>query len=297
MADEYGVLPQISAVLGSISFLTSFIAQIPQVLETYRDKTVEGLSPIFLLAWLFGDITTLIGALLTHQLAFQIILAVYFLVNDLFICAQYYYYGIIHENKLATPGHESKPTEHSLAQVRSRNSMSSETRSGHSGRSVPHGNWLSALFMFFSRARAAPLVRDASASILELRVQASAVPTTATSIGTALSWAGAMCYVCARVPQLIKNYHRKSTDGLSPFLFVNTLIANITYASSIYTSCEFLSDPDKWQFTLNELPFLIGSVGTIAFDLIYFYQHFVLYADDMRARALDSHPESQPLLD
>ena len=54
----------------------------PQIIETYRDKSVDGLSPYFLLAWLCGDITSLIGAKLTGQLLFQILLAIYFLLND-----------------------------------------------------------------------------------------------------------------------------------------------------------------------------------------------------------------------
>lgn len=143
------IWPSVSAAAGSVSFITSFIAQIPQLIETYKDKTVEGLSPIFLLAWLFGDITSLIGALLTHQLPFQIILALYFMANDMFICGQYYYYGILHQNKLATPGHESKISAERIATISSRGSLN---------RGLKKKSWLASLFVFGNSAHGFPIL-------------------------------------------------------------------------------------------------------------------------------------------
>ncbi|KAL2710218.1 putative vacuolar amino acid transporter YPQ2 [Kluyveromyces marxianus] len=113
--------------------------------------------------------------------------------------------------------------------------------------------------------------------------------------GQVFSWVGAMAYFYARIPQLIKNYRRKSTDGLSPLLFVCTLLANVTYTLSIFTSCSFLTSDDKHEFVMNALPFIVGSAGTIVFDFTYFYQHYVLYADDNIIRRLESD-EYMPLI-
>ncbi|SCU85335.1 LAFA_0D15126g1_1 [Lachancea sp. 'fantastica'] len=275
MSCPQSALARISVVSGYFSFLTSFIAQIPQVLETYVDKTVEGLSPLFLLAWLVGDITSLGGAILTNQLPFQIILAIYFLINDLFICGQYYYYGVLHGNRLATPGHEHMETDERITFVRSR---SSDVRIEPN---LNQRSWLAGLLWFSTGARG---------TALEDKFHfASTNSTAATQAGVVLAWAGALCYVGARIPQLYKNYQRKSTDGLSPFLFINTLLANTTYNVSIFTSCKFLADTNKWEFVMNELPFIVGSAGTVLFDLAYFYQHYVLYADDMHLRRLETH--------
>lgn len=284
------IWPGVSAAAGSVSFITSFIAQIPQLIETYKDKTVEGLSPIFLLAWLFGDITSLIGALLTHQLPFQIILALYFMANDMFICGQYYYYGILHQNKLATPGHESKISAERIATISSRGSLD---------RGLKKKSWLASLFVFGNSAHGFPILMSYMTKASGDNTLPPPAPVPSSSgIGIALSWVGAMCYVCARIPQLIKNYKRKSTDGLSPFLFINTLLTNITYALSIFTSCDYLDCEDKKSFVLNELPFLVGSVGTVFFDLTYFYQHYILYADDVKLRELEAQEadETTPLL-
>lgn len=280
---EQSIWPQLSAASGGVSFLTSFVAQIPQLIETYRDKSVEGLSPVFLLCWLFGDITSLFGALLTHQLPFQIMFAIYYLANDIIICGQYYYYGILHENKLATPGHEAATVEQRLRMVKSRGSNPSILLK-------KNRRWWMFSFLFSrpSLADALPLVATAVSST-------AASSPGSSPVGSVASWAGAMCYFCSRIPQLIKNYRRKSTDGLSPLLFICTLVANITYTFSIFTSCAYLTNADRYSFVINELPFIFGSSGTIIFDLIYFYQHYVLYADDQIIRQLESD-EYTPLV-
>lgn len=298
---DRSVWPDVSVASGGVSFLTSFVAQIPQLIETYRDKSVEGLSAGFLLCWLFGDITSLFGAVMTRQLPFQILLAVYYLTNDVVICGQYYYYGILHKNQLATPGHESATMEERLLLVRSRGSNPSV----HFNMKRRQGwwRWLATLVVGQSGAATAmPLAMPMALVSRAISVSNTATTTTTTpeephtSIpGQVFSWVGAMAYFYARIPQLIKNYRRKSTDGLSPLLFVCTLLANVTYTLSIFTSCSFLTSDDKHEFVMNALPFIVGSAGTIVFDLTYFYQHYVLYADDNIIRRLESD-EYMPLI-
>ncbi|KAF8274926.1 PQ loop repeat-domain-containing protein [Lactarius quietus] len=73
-------------------------AQFPQLLENFRRQSVEGLALPFLANWLLGDMTNLIGCILTHQLPFQTWLATYFCSVDLMLLSQYFYY-----RKTATP--------------------------------------------------------------------------------------------------------------------------------------------------------------------------------------------------
>lgn len=61
-----------------------------QLYENYRNSSCEGLSIVFLAQWMLGDATNLIGCLLTHQLPFQIAVAVYFCGIDMCILAQYF---------------------------------------------------------------------------------------------------------------------------------------------------------------------------------------------------------------
>ncbi|CCK69611.1 Ypq2p KNAG_0C05100 [Huiozyma naganishii CBS 8797] len=331
MSCAHSFWPVVSTVNGSISFFSSFVALFPQILETYRDKTVDGLSPLFLICWLCGDVTSLIGALMTNQLLFQVVLAVYFLFNDMVVCGQYYYYGVVHDNTLATIGHEPVPvlsrvsrgsnlSYHSIEEAleRERAGERDTIGSDHSGQRGTPGRSGKSPALAFTLALASRINASNAMPVLLLSASASAsrppmVPPPPNQghlndeIGITLSWLGACFYVGARVPQLIKNYRRKSTDGISPFLFATTLLGNITYNVSIFTSCNFINATDKWGFVWNAMPFIFGSAGTIAFDLVYFYQYYVLYADDYKLRNLerdylscastDTHPdESSSLL-
>lgn len=297
MSCSDGLWPLVSRVNGVASFALSFVSLFPQIIETFRDKSVAGLSPLFLLAWVCGDITSLVGAIMTKQLLFQVVLAVYFLLNDLFVCGQYYYYGIIHGNKLATAGHEAKRLSSSSA-------VDSESlHANHSGFGFGFSRALASLSALLSSSNALPLATFDS----DVPQPPPAFPAPGSPWGTTLSWIGAAFYVGARIPQLVKNYTRKSTDGVSPFLFGTTLLCNLTYNLSIVTSCDFIESNDKSAFLWNAAPFIAGSAGTVAFDLLYFYQHYVLYGEDLRLREQESRQsqsfgqeeseECSPLLD
>jgi uncharacterized protein with PQ loop repeat len=49
----------------------------PQIIENYRRKSGEGLSVLFVVIWLIGDLFNLFGAILAGLLPTVIILAVY----------------------------------------------------------------------------------------------------------------------------------------------------------------------------------------------------------------------------
>lgn len=51
----------ISTFVGYCSIVAWLFAQAPQLLENYKNGSVEGLALPFLVSWLFGDLTNLIG--------------------------------------------------------------------------------------------------------------------------------------------------------------------------------------------------------------------------------------------
>ncbi|KIJ16758.1 hypothetical protein PAXINDRAFT_98569, partial [Paxillus involutus ATCC 200175] len=82
-----------SELLGYTSICCWLGAQFPQILENIRQQSCESLAWPFLLNWMLGDASNLIGCLLTHQLPFQTYLATYFCMVDCCIISQYLYYG------------------------------------------------------------------------------------------------------------------------------------------------------------------------------------------------------------
>ena len=75
-----------------------------------------------------------------------------------------------------------------------------------------------------------------------------------------LGYLSAVLYLSARIPQIYHNYRLKSTEGLSLLFFMFSTLGNVSFAASI-----MFAMTDKGYFLLN-LPWLIGSVGTIFLD-------------------------------
>ncbi|CAD6964697.1 unnamed protein product [Tilletia controversa] len=93
----------LSDFAGTASFGIWLLAQTPQIYENYARGSVSGLSPFFLIQWMFGDLTNLIGAVLTHQLFFQVALATYFCSIDTVLLAQFWYYSQKESGQDASP--------------------------------------------------------------------------------------------------------------------------------------------------------------------------------------------------
>ncbi|KAI0647055.1 PQ loop repeat-domain-containing protein [Trametes meyenii] len=93
----------LSELLGYTSIACWLGAQFPQVLENARRQSVEGLALPFLMNWLLGDATNLVGCILTHQLPFQTYLATYFVFVDFSLLSQYIYYRTPTEKTMRPP--------------------------------------------------------------------------------------------------------------------------------------------------------------------------------------------------
>jgi hypothetical protein len=128
-------------------------------------------------------------------------------------------------------------------------------------------------------------------------------PLTLDPLGQFFGYLCAVFYLGSRVPQLLLNYRRKSTDGVSLLFFLFACIGNLTYVLSIMAyspvcqgtvSAENnLSDfshrhrphcrPGEaaalyGRYVLVNLSWLVGSFGTLLLDMAIFVQFF-LYRD------------------
>jgi uncharacterized protein with PQ loop repeat len=78
--------------LGLLSTLIWAYAQIPQVILNFRNKSVVGLSGVFVTLIVVGDLCNLIGIIIVGGLATQIITASWFLLCDSICFFQWVYY-------------------------------------------------------------------------------------------------------------------------------------------------------------------------------------------------------------
>lgn len=90
---------RLSSIFGSISFACWMILMLPQLVEQWRLKTVEGISPIFLIIWSLGDVLNFIGSIWAGLLPEVILIASWFLFADLFTFAFYLYIKIVYDKK------------------------------------------------------------------------------------------------------------------------------------------------------------------------------------------------------
>ncbi|KAL9584992.1 MAG: hypothetical protein Q9212_001789 [Teloschistes hypoglaucus] len=86
-------LALLSTTLGTLSFVAWLFAQLPQVVKNYQLQSASGLSIYFLAEWLLGDLANLLGALLTRQAAWQVVVATYYVTVDVMLVAQYIWYS------------------------------------------------------------------------------------------------------------------------------------------------------------------------------------------------------------
>lgn len=96
----------------------------------------------------------------------------------------------------------------------------------------------------------------------------------------------ALLYLGSRVPQLLLNYRRKSTDGISMLFFLFACLGNLTYVLSIlvykprcaghHGSCaEGEARRVYGKYVAVNFSWLLGSFGTLVLDACVFVQYFM----------------------
>lgn len=110
--------------------------------------------------------------------------------------------------------------------------------------------------------------------------------------GRISSWISTVMYLASRMPQIYKNYRRKSTSGLSPLLFGAAFCGNLFYSSSLMSNpnawFDFLpyggggwagpEGNDKPEWVGRAIPFFLGAAGVLVLDGAVGVQ-FLLYAE------------------
>ncbi|KAK0451040.1 CTLH/CRA C-terminal to lish motif domain-containing protein [Armillaria borealis] len=113
-------------------------------------------------------------------------------------------------------------------------------------------------------------------------------PTNERVLGRIFAWLCTTLYLTSRLPQIWKNYVRKSVQGLSMYLFVFAFLGNCFYVASIATSPNArLPPPASTDFIKESIPYLLGSGGTLLFDITIVMQSFI-YAPKSRRRSSSS---------
>ncbi|KAL4938589.1 hypothetical protein BDV06DRAFT_200691 [Aspergillus oleicola] len=349
-------LEALSGICGSVSIACWVVVFSPQIIENFRRGSADGLSLLFLVVWLAGDVFNILGAVLQGVLPTMIILAVYYTLADIVLLGQCFYYrGFTlrddasssseadepDEIESPSPVISRKPTEHtSLLSTQDahhayqsgasafRNNgeastplLSSGTRRHSATRGVD-GTHLSPATPFIEPS-AQPRKAKARSSLQTALFNLSTVALVSAAgilgwyisrpsptkhkkhkthsaddntlsfdlLGQIFGYLCAVLYLGSRLPQILLNYKRKSTDGVSLLFFLFACIGNLTYVLSILAYSPVCEQPRHCKpgdvgsiyarYILVNLSWLIGSFGTLFLDMCIFIQFF-LYQDRPR---------------
>ncbi|KAF9454569.1 hypothetical protein P691DRAFT_717044 [Macrolepiota fuliginosa MF-IS2] len=95
-------------------------------------------------------------------------------------------------------------------------------------------------------------------------------------LGRIFAWLCTTLYLTSRLPQIWKNFVRKSVEGLSMYLFVFAFLGNVFYVASIlFSPSMYLPPPQSTAFLKESIPYLLGSGGTLMFDVTIVTQSFI----------------------
>ncbi|RGP80959.1 hypothetical protein FLONG3_885 [Fusarium longipes] len=295
----------ISGICGSISIACWVVVFSPQIIQNFQRGSADALSIQFIIVWLLGDVFNILGAVLQGVLPTMIILAIYYTIADIVLLGQCFYYRGFTWRDAPTPA--PKPTTPAPGEPNERTGLiAHDDRRGSdwSGLSpaVPH--------IAEDAAPRTPTVLQTIVwnTIIVLMVIAAGV--VGWFLGQKASHGekddghndggedhlhfslsgqifGYLCtvaYIASRLPQLILNWRRKTTDGLSMLFFLFACLGNITYVLSI-----FAYDPKckhdecrpgearhiYGKYILVNLSWLAGSLVTLFLDLGVFAQYFM----------------------
>ncbi|KAL4944207.1 hypothetical protein BDV06DRAFT_210417 [Aspergillus oleicola] len=295
-----------SGLLGSISLTCWIFLLVPQLIENYRNGNAEAISLLFLFVWFIGDVTNLAGSAWAGLVPVIVAIAVYFCIADGVLIGQCLYYRTrsaraaalhLRSASSATPepttpllgrsSEERVDEGHENRRRRSYNAVSGEGGSQRQGQGPD--DTLAKLVEQNEMGQGA-LVKNFS-SVLAICVIGMAGWTVAWQTGVwkpapleggnggvdmapgaqVLGYFSAVCYLGARLPQIYKNYRDQSCEGLSLLFFILSLMGNLTYGAGI------LCHSTEKNYFITNLPWLIGSLGTMVEDVTIFVQ-FRLYA-------------------
>ncbi|KAI7899549.1 PQ loop repeat-domain-containing protein, partial [Cokeromyces recurvatus] len=289
----YGWQETMSLLFGYLSILCWLNAQMPQVIKNYKLRDAKGLSFTFLTIWLIGDVANFIGCIITGQLTFQIILSMYFTCIDTILCIQWLYYvkyanncirrwfdgddEIKIMNTTVIKNKSSTVAAVNITMIVEDKKEMNEQASLLSSSSNNNNNQKKYLtMMMFAFGFYTTLGQPTTFS-------SSMITTTTTTtlsmmnednnktiiwVGRLFAWICTFLYLSSRLPQIYRNFHRRSVQGLSIYLFLFAAMGNMTYVLSI------LINPHATRSTMLEaVPYLLGSAGTLLFDCTIFIQY------------------------
>ncbi|KAI1757392.1 PQ loop repeat-domain-containing protein [Xylaria castorea] len=318
MAPPFGSLnldvEAISGICGSISIAAWVVVFSPQIVENFRRSSADGLSVQFIIIWLLGDVFNILGGVFQGVLPTMLILAIYYTIADIVLLGQCFYYKGLTWKDDASSGTPKPSNGHTTGAPTERSGLLADYFVERERRGSGWSHLSPAVPMMPERPTA-PLPTPTnlqsllwnSVAVLMVcaagafgwffsRGYSSRKPMTPADDlpaldlwGQIFGWLCAMLYLGSRLPQMLLNFRRKSTEGVSILFFLFCCLGNLTYSLSIFaydpmcreTKCQPGEASRIYgRYLLVNASWLAGSLGTLLLDLGIFAQFFIYGQDD-----------------
>lgn len=329
----------ISGICGSISIACWVVVFTPQIVENFRRGAADGLSLQFIIVWLAGDVFNILGAVLQGVLPTMIILAIYYTIADIVLLGQCFYYrGFTWRDEVIPPPPKVKNRRNGevdertgLLAVPQVPAIVVPTEDRMRRPSWEHLSPAVPLLSDVPEEKPPPppptRLQTAAFNCLAMFMVCAAgvcgwalsrgssndggsAPPTDGDAGLVMNywgqifgWLCAALYLGSRLPQLLLNFRRKSTDGVSMLFFLFACLGNLTYVMSIFAyepKCETAGQCQPGEagalygrYILVNLSWLVGSAGTLLLDMGIFIQFFVYSRDESDDEASTTTDEEE----
>lgn len=252
---------QLSYIFGIISNILFVFVFMPQLYKNYKNKNANAISLSLLYCLILGDLFSIVSADYKHLNPVIIYSAIFHIFLDLIIVGQIIYYRHLYTSTLLNcPFIE----EHSRLLGDTNNLIDINPKY------KKHFGYLTNIefgFVLFSSL----IVITVEILLLYLQDNLLAI-----QLANILAWGSTLVFISARIPQIILNYRRGSTEGLSLISFIIINIANLFFLLSIVILMIDIKE-SYIEFILYNIQWIIGSTCTALTDIFIFYQFWLYY--------------------
>jgi len=221
----YNFKSELGLCLGLVSICCWMSAGFPQVISNFRQKKVhEAWSIYSLLLWLCGDSCNLIGCILIKQFPVQLYTSCYYVTMDIIIISQFFYCLYLHR----------------LQEQPGRDTFRGVANQPWSPRTHRRGTII--LTCVFTALLSLPKLGFHDNDKTEVFKSRKLLEVEFTKwapqliVGYVIGCLSAILYLSSRIPQIVKNFQRKKTDGVCYSLFLLAALGNSLYGASVMTS-------------------------------------------------------------
>ncbi|KAH8149415.1 uncharacterized protein LAJ45_06494 [Morchella importuna] len=223
--------------------------------------------------WLLGDICNLTGAVMLDQMWFQQIIAAYYVFVDTVLVTQFLWYGVVHRVKELEKRLEGVTMGGNSNSDDEDDSITSDSNADLKQKRADEGAAV-------ARSKMPSVAHTTFVTVSMLGTLAGALPVSGEAIGMTVGWISTLLYLCSRLPQLILNAKRKSTEGLSIALFMAAFSGNLFYSGSLLLNPLGWRDYEPYggggvagpegsnamEWWSRTLPFFFGAFGVLTMD-------------------------------